>query len=97
MLYGDIPAFYHKMNLDLADTPYAYFHSQYGIDALDLCRLLPPAVKPLPLSSKCRLVICDECDELDKPSELSHSVQKSMEFEENSTWSVQAYEKVYSE
>ena len=83
MLYGDIPAFYHKMNLDLADTPYAYFHSQYGMDALDLCRLLPPAVKPLPLSSKCRLDICDECKELNEPSKFSHSVQKSMEFEEN--------------
>ena len=86
MLYGDIPAFYHEMNLELADTPYAYFHinrSQYGMDASHLCRLLPPAVKPMPLSSKCRLDICDECEELDLPSELSHSVQKSMEYEEN--------------
>ena len=86
MLYGDIPAFYREMNLDLADTPYAYFHinkSQYGMDALHLCRLLPPAVKPLPLSSKCRLDVCDECKELDEPTDLSHSVQKSMKFEEN--------------
>ena len=86
MLYGDIPAFYREMNLDLAGTPYAYCHtnkSQYGMDASHLCRLLPPAVKPLPLSSKCRFGVCYECKELDEPSELSHSVQKSMKFEEN--------------
>ena len=86
MLYGDIPAFYREMNLELADTVYAYFHinkSQYGMDASHLCRLLPPAVKPLPLSSKCRLDICDDCEELVMLSELSHSVQKSMKFDEN--------------
>ena len=86
MLYGDIPAFYHKMSLNLADTPYAYFHinkSLYNMDALHLCGLLPAAVSPFPLSSKCRLDVCDECEELEEPTELSHSVQKSMKYEEN--------------
>ena len=86
MLYGDIPAFYHEMSLNLADTPYAYFHinkSLYNMDALHLCGLLPPAVSPFPLSSKCRLDVCDECEELEEPTDLSRSVQKSMEFEEN--------------
>ena len=86
MLYGDVPAFYHEMSLNLADTPYAYFHinkSLYNMDALHLCGLLPPAVSPFPLSSKCRLDVCDECEELEEPTDLSHSVQKSMKYEEN--------------
>ena len=86
MLYGDIPAFYHKMSLNLADTPYAYFHinkSLYSMDALHLCGLLPAAVSPLPLSSKCRFDICDECEELEEPTGLARSVQKSVKYEEN--------------
>ena len=65
MLYGDTLSYLGRIHIDLSDTHYSYFHideEYYGINALDVCRLLPKQVSPLGMSEKCKQVPVEDCE-----------------------------------
>lgn len=85
MLYGDTPCYFGHMKLDLSGTPYSYFDitkKSYGIDAVKFCHVLPEKIKPLKMSVVCKQLISEDCKPTDH-SELSGSIEKSVQFESN--------------
>ena len=95
MLYCDTHSYYDEMELDLKGTPYSHFdvsEDTYGVNALDICRLLPEQVRPLGMSIKCKQVPSEDCETIDH-SDLSLSIEDSLQYHSNSLAVVKLYKK----
>ena len=98
MLYGDTPSYLGHMHIDLSGTPYSHFdisEKHYGIDALDLCRLLPKQVSPLGMSEKCKQVPVKDC-EATTSSKLAKKLDVLLQCESNPLATVKFIQKLVS-
>ena len=87
MLYSDTPSYFGRIHVNLDNTPYSHLDitaHEYGVNALDLCRLLPEQVKPIGMSVKCQQVLDASCAPTEN-SELAIHFEKSIAHECNSS------------
>ena len=83
LLYGDTYNYFGRMKLTLANTPYSHFdivEEMYGVDASELCHLLPKQVRPLGMSLVC-IQVLDEDSNIVEDSELALKLRKSIQHE----------------
>ena len=83
LLYGDTYNYFGHMKLTLTDTQYSHFditEEMYGVDASELCHLLPEQVRPLGMSLVCKQVL-DEDSDIVEDSELAIRLGKSIQHE----------------
>ena len=83
LLYGDTYNYFGHMKLTLTDTPYSHFDiidKIYGVNASELCHLLPEQVRPLGMSLVCKQVLDEACDIVEE-SDLAVQLGKSIHHE----------------
>ena len=94
MLYGDTPSYFGHVKLNLNGTPYSHFdiiEDSYGVDAIDICRLLPEKVRPIGMSVKCKQIPDKNCGSVGH-NDTSNSIKKMLQ-DSNPLAIVKAYNK----
>ena len=85
LLYRDTSSYFRHLVMDFTGTPYSFFNiteKVYGFSANSFCRFLPPKVRPIGMSQRCKHLPDDECQSV-KKSEMALRLENSFQDQNN--------------